>query len=144
HQTSDGGYILAGDADSPQLVPWLAKVDGNGELVWQDANYQVNPEYGTPLSEYFATSALTPIGPLAIGSTENNSGGLTELLGVQADMNGNVDTCPQIHPTSALSATDPGLAALSAGLTTTTSVASQNAAPVQTQTTTARATAGQC
>jgi hypothetical protein len=144
HQTADGGYVLAGDADSPELVPWLAKVDANGALVWQEADYQANASTGAPLSEYFATSTLASVGPLAIGSTENYSNGLTELLGVQTDMNGNVGTCPQIHPTSALSANDPGLAPFAPGLATTTSVASQSAAPVQTQTTTATATAGQC
>jgi hypothetical protein len=143
-QTADGGYLVAGDADSPQLVPWLAKVDGNGALIWQQADYQVNPEYGTPLSEYFAASAFTPIGPLAIGSTQNYSNGLGELLGVQTDQNGNVGTCPQIHPTAALSATDPGLAAFAPSLTATTSVASQSASPARTQTTTATATAAQC
>ena len=39
-QTSDGGYLLAGDTNSVEyggLLPWLAKVDGSGALVWQQA-----------------------------------------------------------------------------------------------------------
>ena len=144
HQTADGGYVLAGDADSPQLVPWLAKVDANGGLVWQTADYQALASTGSPLSEYFAASALDPVGPLAIGSTENYANGLTELLGVQTDMGGNVGMCAQIHPTSALSAIDPGLTAFAPGLATITSAATQSAAPVRTQTSEATATPSQC
>ena len=144
HQTADGGYLLAGEADSPQLTPWLAKVDGSGALVWQEADYQVNPEYGTPLSEYFATSALTPIGPIAIGETENYSNGHNELLAVRTDSNGTVGTCSQIHPSSALSPRNPALAEFDPGLASTTSVASQSSSPAQAQTTTAAATASQC
>jgi hypothetical protein len=144
HQTADGGYILAGDADSPQLAPWLAKVDGSGTLLWQQADYQLNPEYGTPLSEYFATSTITATGPLAIGSTENPSNGLSELLAVQTDANGKVGTCSQIHFSSTLSPTNPGLTAFDPGLATTTNAASQSSSPVQTQTTTTTATPSQC
>jgi hypothetical protein len=140
HQTADGSYLLAGDAGPP----WLAKVDGNGALVWQEADYQLNPEYGTPLSEYFASSAITATGPLAIGYTENPTSGVGELLGVQTDANGAVGTCSQIHPASTLTATNPGLAPLAPGLTTTTSAVSQGSSPVQVQATTATATASQC
>lgn len=146
HQAADGGYILAGDADSQQfgLTPWLAKVDGNGALVWQENVYQVLASTGAPLSEYFASSALTSTGPLAIGSTENYSNGLNELLAVNTDGNGAVGTCSQVHPASALAATNPGLAPFSPGLTVTGSSASQSSSPVRRQSTTATATASQC
>jgi hypothetical protein len=68
------GYVLAGDSNVPQfngLVPWLAKVDGSGALIWQENDYQANNSTGLPLSEYFASSALTPAGPVALGYTEN-------------------------------------------------------------------------
>ena len=60
HQTSDGGYVLAGDGDlklrdSTPLVPWLARVDASGNLVWQHFYYQSHPTTGRPLSEYFAS-----------------------------------------------------------------------------------------
>ena len=40
-QTSDGGFVLAGDAnikmdDQAPLEPWLAKVDSAGQLNWQE------------------------------------------------------------------------------------------------------------
>jgi hypothetical protein len=149
HQTADGGYVLAGDAnlmllDNSPLVPFLAKVDGSGTPIWQEQDYQVNPSSGRPLSEYFASSTITAAGPLAIGSTENYSNGLDELFGVQTDANGNVGTCSQIHQSSTLSATDPGLIEFPPGLASTVSVASRSAAPVQTLATTASATAAQC
>jgi hypothetical protein len=148
-QTADGGYLLAGDgnvelADEAPLVPWLAKVDGSGALLWQEDVYQVNPSTGRPLSEYFASSATTPAGPVAVGWTENLTNGLGELLGVQTDANGAVGTCAQIHPAAALAPTDPGLVQLAPGLTTTTSLATQSAAPVQTLATSATATPSQC
>ena len=147
HQLTDGGYVLAGDSNTLQfngLVPWLAKVDGRGALVWQENDYQVNASTGLPLSEYFGPSALTPAGPVAIGSTENYSNGKLELLGVQTDSDGNVDSCSQIHKGVPLSAVDPGLVELAPGLTITTSIASRSPAPVQTQATAVNATAAQC
>lgn len=149
HQTADGGYVLAGESNvelgsETRLVPWLAKVDGSGALVWQENAYQVNASTGAPLSEYFAASALTATGPLAIGSTENYSNGLNELLGVQTDAGGAVGTCAQIHPASALTAIDPALTNVAVTLTSTTSPVSQSPAPVQTQATTVRATSSQC
>ena len=146
HQTADGGYILAGDAASQQfsLTPWLAKVDGNGALVWQENDYQVLASTGAPLSEYFASSTFTATGPLAIGPTENYSKGLNELLAVQTDANGNVGTCSQIHPATALAATNPGLAPLATGLTATTNAVSQSSSPVQVRPTSGTASASQC
>ncbi len=145
-QTSDGGYLLVGDINSVEysgLLPWLAKVDGGGALVWQQADYQVNPPTGAPLSEYFASSALTATGPVALGSTENYSAQRNELLVVQTDANGNVGACSQIHGAT-VSAIDPALVAIAPGLTIRTSVATYNAAPAQTQNTSARATPSQC
>jgi hypothetical protein len=146
HQTGDGGYLLAGDTNLEQfngLVPWLAKTDGSGALVWQEADYQVNTTTGAPLSEYFASLALTPAGPIALGSTENYSTLRDELLAVQTDANGTVGSCSQIH-TGILTATDPALVAVTPGLTVRTSVATQTPSPAQTQSTSATATASQC
>jgi len=146
HQTSDGGYLLAGDTTPGQyggLVPWLAKVDGSGALVWQQADYQVYTPTGAPLSEYFASSALTAIGPVALGSTENYLKQHNELLVVQTDANGTVGACSQIHG-AALSAVDPALVEIAPGLTNRTSVATYSGSPAQTQITSATATASQC
>jgi len=147
HQTADGGYVLAGGSNTREysgLVPWLAKVDGSGALVWQDNDYQVNTSTGLPLSEYFASSVITPTGPLALGYTENYSKQRGELLGVQTDANGNVGTCSQIHQASDLSATDPGLTAFAPGLAIQTNGVSESPSPAQTLSTTGTATASQC
>ena len=146
HQTSDGGYLLAGDTNSGQyggLVPWLAKVDGSGAIVWQQADYQVYAPTGAPLSEYFAASALTATGPVALGSTENYPAQRNELLVVQTDANGNVGGCSQIH-VATLSAMNPALVGIAPGLTIGATVAAQSASPAQTQNTSATATVGQC
>lgn len=146
HQTGDGGYLLAGDTNPLQfngLVPWLAKIDGSGAIVWQEADYQVNPPTGAPLSEYFASSALTPVGPVALGATENYANLREELLVVQTDANGTAGTCSQIHP-AALTATDPALVGIAPALTVRTSVAASSASPAQTESTSATATAAQC
>jgi hypothetical protein len=148
-QTADGGFVLAGDSniellDETPLEPWLARVDANGALVWQENVYQVNPTTDRPLSEYFSSTALTPVGPAAIGWTENLSNGLGELLGVQTDATGAAATCSQLHPASLLSTTDPGLIQLTPGLGILTGTNSQSAAPVQTLTTAAAETLSQC
>jgi hypothetical protein len=48
HQTSDGGFALGGaghvkSTDSLPMVPWLAKTDASGNLVWQHDYYDTNP-----------------------------------------------------------------------------------------------------
>jgi hypothetical protein len=148
-QTADGGFVLAGDsnvelADETPLEPWLARVDSSGALAWQENIYQVNPATGRPLSEYFSSTALTPVGPAAIGWTENLSNGLGDLLAAQTDATGAVGSCSQVHPSSLLAPTDPGLAQLTPGLGLTTGTASQSAAPVQTLPTSTAETLSQC
>ena len=62
HQTSDGGYLLAGDsnlemsADAP-IEAWQAKVDATGNLVWQHLYYQTYAPTGRPLGEFFPAAA---------------------------------------------------------------------------------------
>jgi hypothetical protein len=52
-------------------VPWLAKVDAGGNLLWQHFYYQTCPT-GSTLSQYFASSDLTSAGGyLGLGFTEN-------------------------------------------------------------------------
>lgn len=149
HQTADGGLVLAGDADlvqagEPGLVPWLAKVDATGAVVWQEQDYQTLASTGAALSEDFASSTLTPVGPLAVGSTENYANGLGEVLGVQTDANGAVGSCSQVHPGSPLSPTNPGLEELTPAVTATAPTVSQSPSPAQTLATTATATTAQC
>jgi hypothetical protein len=96
---------------------------------------------GPPLSEYFASSALTPTGPVALGSTENYSTQRSELLVAQTDANGNVGACTQIHGAT-LSAMDPALVEIAADLTIRASAATNSTSPAQN--TSATATASQC
>jgi hypothetical protein len=149
NQEPDGGYVLAGDAnlellDEAPIVPWLARVDSSGALVWQEQDYQVYAPTGRPLSEYFASSTLTPEGPLALGWTENYSNGLGELFGVQTDPNGAVGTCSQIHPETTLNTVNPGLAEFAPALATSTPSVSVSPSPAQVLPTSSTATPAQC
>jgi hypothetical protein len=148
-QTADGGFLLAGDAplellDEAPIVPWLAKTDPSGSLVWQESDYQVDPATGRPLSEYFAGAAVTPAGYLAAGWTETLANGLGQVFSVQTDPNGGVGTCSQIHDVSTLSALDPGLAVVDPGLPVTAPAAAATASAAQTLPTTTTVSAGQC
>src|SRR5215475_554116 len=65
HQTSDGGYVLAGDSnleltDEAPIEPWLAKVDATGNLVWQHPYYQTYAPTGRPPGEFFTAAAPAP------------------------------------------------------------------------------------
>jgi hypothetical protein len=149
HQEPDGGYLLAGDAnlellDEAPIVPWLARVDSSGALVWQEQDYQVNATTGRPLSEYFASSTLTPEGPLALGWTENDGNGLGELFGVQTDPNGAVGTCPQIHPETTIATVNPGLTPFAPELPISAPPVPVSASPAQVLATSATATPAQC
>ena len=136
HQTADGGYLLAGDgdlemADGVPIEPWLARVDASGNLVWQHLYYEINPATGRPLSEYFASSVLSPNGsPTAIGFTENNGNQKGELYGVKTDAAGAVGTsCSQVHAATALSALNPALIAIAPSLPVQTTATIPSASP---------------
>jgi hypothetical protein len=126
HPTSDGGYVLAGDGDplSGGIVPWLAKVDSSGNLLWQHFYYQTYQPTGRPLSEYFASSSVTPDGgTLSLGWTENYAAQKGELYAVKTDSAGVAGTCSDQHPATPLTAMNPALTAFSPSLpvlTTTT------------------------
>jgi hypothetical protein len=149
HQTSDGGYVLAGDGDlklndSAPLVPWLARVDASGNLVWQYFYYQSHPTTGRPLSEYFASSTLTDAGVLALGFTENPTNLKGELFAVQTDAAGLVAGCSQVHPAEALDTIDPGLASIAPALPVQTGTTAQDLSPSATRPTSITYTSGQC
>jgi len=122
HQTSDGGYVLAGLGqlkllDSVPQVPWLAKVDSAGNLLWQHFYYDLSSA-GRPISQYFASSTLTNDGGImALGFTQKNDPtSLGQLYAVKTDSAGLVPGCCQLHDATPLHAIDPALTAFDAGL----------------------------
>jgi len=141
HQTSDGGYVLVGDGDlelsgSVYLVPWLAKADANGTLLWQHFYYQGSVEYGTPLAHNFQASALASDGGfLATGPTMKDGSQANELYAVRADSSGLAGTCGDIHPATPLQAISPQLAAVAPTLPLATGTTQAASAPVGTVTT---------
>jgi hypothetical protein len=150
HQSSDGGYVLAGDGnlkltDNVPQVPWLAKTDASGNLLWQHFYYQVHPTTGRPLSQYFPSSDLTSSGGyLALGFTSNPTDLREELFAVKTDSAGLVGACSQVRPATPLDPIDPGLATIAPALPVQTATAAQGNSPAKTQPTSISSTPGQC
>jgi len=137
HQTSDGGYVLAGDEDIEQpevtIEPWIAKVSSAGSLLWQHLYYQVYPPTGLPLSEDFSGAAVTSAGGfVAVGPTEDYPTQKEELYAVKTDSSGNAGTCGDEYAGTPLQPITPGLTvtmpALPAQPATTTAAPSPIAA----------------
>jgi len=150
HQTPDGGYALAGAGDlklidSVPQVPWLAKADASGNLLWQHFYYRTHPTTGRTLSQYFASSDLTSAGGhLALGITTNPTDFKSELFAVKTDGAGLVGTCSQVHPATPLEAIDPELDTIAPALPVQTTIAAQGNSPSRTQPTSISSTPGQC
>ena len=148
-QTADGGYVMAGASnlelsDSAPLVPWLARTDADGNLLWQRFYYQLYPT-GRPISQYFASSDLTAGGgSLALGFTENPTDFTGELLAVKTDGAGEVGACSQVHPATPLMTIDPGLATVAPALPVQATIAVRADSPSTTRPTSVSSTPGQC
>jgi hypothetical protein len=128
HQTADGGYVLAGLGnlellDSVPQVPWLAKVDSAGNLLWQYFYYDLYST-GRPISQYFASSTPTDDrGFMALGFTEKNDVTfLGELYAVKTDSSGLVGICDQQHDATPLHSVDPAMTILSSSIPIITTV----------------------
>jgi hypothetical protein len=150
HQTSDGGFALGGAghvrfADSLPMVPWLAKTDASGNLVWQYGYYETNPASGRTLSQYFASSSPARDGGyLAVGFTENAVDLKGELLAVRTDSAGLVGGCSEIHPATPLEAIDPGLTAFVPPFAVRATTPAQGELPTFTQPTSIQTLGGGC
>jgi hypothetical protein len=136
HQTSDGGYVLAGDGETAsgyaQLVPWLAKADASGTLLWQHLYYQ-SYTTGAPLSQYFAAAAPAPGGGVTVaGPTENYTAQKDELYAVRTDSSGLAGTCGDVHPAAPLQAINPQLSAVAPALPFQTATTQAASSPITT------------
>jgi hypothetical protein len=134
HQTSDGGYVLAGAGDAVSggglsMAPWLAKTDAGGNLVWQHFYY------GSGSSQYFASSDLATDGILALGFTVDPTDYKGELFAVRTDEGGLVGACSEIHPATPLDAIDPALTAVDPGLPVQAASALEGDLPLRTEAT---------
>lgn len=114
HQTDDGGYFLAGDGNvvlaggEIELVPWLGKVDSNGNVLWHYFYYQV--DNGLSLSEYFAGGDVAKDGGfIAAGWTEDYQAQRSLLFVVKTDSSGQCGNCSDVHPDVGLTGVNPGL-----------------------------------
>jgi hypothetical protein len=122
------------------MVPWLAKTDASGNLLWQHVYYQ-----GGTLSQYFVSSDLTSSGGhLALGFTSNPTDFSGELFDVKTDSAGLVGSCSQVQPATPLTSVDPGLATIAPALPVQATSAVQGDALSTTQPTSISSTPGQC
>ena len=117
HQTADGGYVLGGLGnlellDSVPQVPWLAKVDSAGNLLWQYFYYDTSSA-GRTISQYFASTSPTNDGGfIGLGFTESNDpSAIGELYVVKTDSAGLVGSCDQQHDATPFHAIDPAVTA---------------------------------
>jgi len=98
-QTTDGGYILAGESDSSDGDVtgsngshdfWVVKIDSAGNITWQKSLG------GTESDWAFSIQQTTDGGYIVAGSTESNDGDVTVLNGyrdywvVKLDLSGNI------------------------------------------------------
>ena len=137
--------MRAATSPSAPLVPWLAKTDASGNLLWQHFYYETYPSSGRTLSEYFASSTLTSDGGyLALGFTENPADLAGELFAVRTDGAGLVGACSEIHVATPLDALDPGLAAIAPALPVQTTAPAQGDLPSGTLRTSISNRSGRC
>jgi hypothetical protein len=128
-QVNDG-YVITGDgwfelgADRTQLVPWLAKMDFNGNYLWQYFYFDIGPTTGRILSEYFASSAYASDGGfLSLGNTVDDNNNHGELYAVKTDSAGIVEgKCDQLHDPTVYDTFDPLMISFSPSLPVQTTV----------------------
>jgi hypothetical protein len=141
HQTSDGGYLLSGLGnlellDSVPQVPWLAKVDSAGNLLWQYFYYDLSSA-GRTLSQYFASSTPTNDGGfIGLGFTESNdSSNIGQLYAVKTDSAGLVGNCDQQHDATSLHSIDPAVTAFATSLPIVTTTNTKSSVSIRSRNT---------
>ena len=86
-QTSDGGYIVAGDTSSSGAGAsdaWIMKLNSNGGIEWQKA-------YGGPGNEYaYAVQQTSDLGYIVTAETSSFGAGSRDIWVFKLDPSGNV------------------------------------------------------
>ncbi len=98
-QTPDGGYIVAGQTNSfgpGSTNGWVFKLNSDGSLAWQNT-------YGGNRSNSFSSIGLTSDGGyVAAGATNSFHGKTNNTWILKLDGTGNIASCREIAPSSAL------------------------------------------
>jgi hypothetical protein len=82
-QTSDGGYIVAGDTWSGETNVWILKLDGNGNVQWQKS-------YGSASHEHAGSIQQTSDGGYIVAGYFNSFPAGNDALVLKLDSDGNV------------------------------------------------------
>ena len=137
HEAADGGYVVAGLGnlellDSVPQVPWMAKVDSTGHLLWQYFYYDLSSA-GRPISQYFASSTpSSDDGFIGLGFTERNDPtAIGELYAVKTDSAGLTGNCDQQHDATPLHATDPAVKAFALSLPVVSTTVARSSVSIQ-------------
>jgi len=131
HQTSDGGYILAGSTSSfggGSYDAYLVRTTGNGDLVWSKA-------FGGTGSESASAVQETDLGGFVlIGSTTTFGAGGDDIYFIKTDEDGNSGGCFEVDAATIVTREVGTVAVpvpvISSGATTTTPLTSS--APIGT------------
>ncbi|MBI4685607.1 MAG: choice-of-anchor D domain-containing protein [Nitrospirae bacterium] len=130
HQTSDGGYIVAGETELSTgfYDGWALKLDPGGNIQWQKT-------YGVSNNDHiYSIEQTTDGGFVAAGITG------TDALILKFDNNGNINTCSIIGPLNmAATTTNATVASTTASVTNTSIVPAISNATVTTPTATVNA-----
>jgi len=90
HQTSDGGYILAGATNSFGVGGYdilLIKTDANGNIIWAKT-YR-----GTDDEKAYSVKQTSDGGYIVAGKTRSFGAGSWDVFLVKTDANGNIGSC---------------------------------------------------
>jgi len=97
-QTSDGGYIVAGDFHTTgtyPIVAWVLKLDSNGNIQWQKT-------YGGTYEDAALSIQQTTDGGYIVGGrTSSFSVGREDILILKLDSSGNIHDCSIIKTSNA-------------------------------------------
>ncbi len=119
-QTSDGGYIVAGDTTSFSAIDydrWLLKLSGNGSVTWQKT-------YGGPGDDFaYGVQQTTDGGYIVVGETTSFGAGSYDIWLLKVENDGSLADCPLGKVTNA-TVTDTAVSGITSTATVTVTTAS--------------------
>jgi uncharacterized protein YuzE len=96
-QTSDGGYIVAGETSSFGAGGsdfFLIKTDANGNIIWAKTYGGTNNDIGRYVQQ------MSDSGYIVLGYASSFGAGLTDAILIKTDANGNIGSCSIVQNAS--------------------------------------------